>query len=160
MLTLEEIETQLNEGKQIEELLEQYNWENFENTIADVFEENGFNTKHNFRFKTKSRFEIDVIATRNKMVFCIDCKWWNKGRYKKSSLKTAIVKQERRLDEFQKFIKKNTIATQMLHISSDSKFYSLVVTLFDEDLIKESKTVVVPVWKLNAFLLEIDNYFI
>jgi hypothetical protein len=46
----------------------------------------------------------------------------------------------------------------MLKISLNQKFYPLVVTLFQEDVVKENETFVVPVWKLNSFLVELELY--
>ena len=158
MLELEEIKKQLMKGKTIESILGQSDWKNFEAIIAKVFEENNFHTILNFRFKTKNRFEIDIIAIKGNDVFCVDCKWWNTGRYKKTRLKNAITKQEKRLKEFRKFIKKNLIAKKTMKIDQDSNFYTLIVTLLEEDLLKENETIVVPAWKLNAFLMDIDSY--
>lgn len=158
MLNLEEVKKLLIKGKSMENLLEKSDWKNFETIIADIFKENGFSTKLNFRFKTKNRSEIDVIAARGGIVFCVDCKWWGRGRHKKSGLKYAVDKQEKRLEEFKKFIKANPLAMKMLKISPKSNFHPLVVTLFEEELLRENKTLVVPAWKLNHFLLEMENY--
>ena len=158
MLDLEGIKTQLMKGKTIEDILEKYDWKNFEKIIAEIFRENGFYTKQNFRFKTKRAYEIDIIAVRNNQVFCIDCKWWGRGRYKKTGLRHAITSQENRVRKFTKFLKKNPIAKGLLKLNSKYKVYPLLVTLHDEDLIKENDTFVVPAWKLNRFTTEIENY--
>ena len=75
-----------------------------------------------------------------------------RGRYKKSGLKKATIKQETRVKEFKKFLRKNQIAGLKL----DSKFemYPLLITLHDEDMIKFNKTLVVPVWKLNRTIVD------
>lgn len=80
---LDELEAQLQKGKDIEDILEKYDWRNFETIVAVIFKENGFNTNQNFRFKTRKRYEIDIVAVRDNRIFCIDCKWWGRGRYKK-----------------------------------------------------------------------------
>ena len=159
MIDLEEIKAAALEGKQLEEILQKFNWKEFEEFVAEIFRNNGFRVKQNFRFKTKNRYEIDLLAISNRHVLCIDCKEWGRGRYKKSGLKQAAGKQEKRLKEFRKFIKKNLIAKKMLKISQDSNFYTLIVTLFEEDLLKENETIVVPAWKLNAFLIDMNSYF-
>jgi len=156
-MKLEEIEKDLGK-KQIEDILEKFDWEIFEKIVAEIFERNDFKVKHNFRFKTKSRYQIDVIAVKQNKIFCVDCKQWGKGRYKKSGLKQAVKQQEKRVKELKKFLKKNMIAQKMLKVDSDSKFYSLIVTLLQEDMIKENETFIVPVWKLNHFLIELELF--
>ena len=158
MVDLKELAKQLQTGKNIEDILEKTDWKNFESIVSNIFKENDFSTKQNFRFKTKRRYEIDVIAVRNNSIFCIDCKWWNKGRYKKSGLMSAIVSQEKRTKEFGKFLKKNPIAKNLLHVKSGYTVYPLLVTLHDEDMIKENETFLIPVWKLNRFITERENY--
>lgn len=156
---IDEIEFQLQKGKVIEDILEKYDWKIFESIIGEIFQENGFNTKQNFRFKTRKRYEIDIVAVRNNRIFCVDCKWWGKGRYKKTGLKNAIASQEKRVKELQKFLKKNPIARDILKITRNYTINPLIVTLHEEDIIQENTTFVVPVWKLNRFVTEEENYF-
>lgn len=145
--------------KNLEEVVRSYDWKYFENVIANIFERNGFRIRKNFRFKTSHRFEIDVLAISDLYVFCVDCKDWGKGRYKKTGLKKAVKNQEERTKQLTKFLKKNIIAKQILKIEmKKQKFYSLIVTVFEEDLLKEGDTFVVPAWKLNSFLLNIEKF--
>ncbi|MEK6909599.1 MAG: restriction endonuclease, partial [Candidatus Aenigmatarchaeota archaeon] len=81
---LDKIESQIKQGKNIEDILEKYDWQKFEGIITEIFQENGFYTRQNFRFKTKKRHEIDVIAVKGNRMICVDCKWWSRGRYKKA----------------------------------------------------------------------------
>lgn len=158
-MPIDEIESQLKKGKSIEDILEKYDWKKFEAIISEIFQENGFTTKQNFRFKTRKRYEIDILAVKNKKIFCIDCKWWGRGRYKKYGLKHAVVSQENRVKELQKFLKRNPIAESLLKVTK-YKIYplSLLITLHEEDMVHENKTFVVPVWKLNKFITELENY--
>jgi len=158
MTELEEIKVQLMKGKTIEDILEKLDWKKFESIIAEIFQENRFYTKQNFRFKTKKRYEIDVLAVKSNRVFCIDCKWWGKGRYKKTGLKNAVISQEKRVKGLKKFLKKNPIAKSMLKLNLVYAAYPLIVTLHEEDMIKENDTFIVPVWKLNKFVTEIEHY--
>jgi Holliday junction resolvase len=158
-MELEKIRKHLLKGKTIEEILEKFDWREFEKTVAEIFERNGFEVKQNFVFKTKRRYQIDSLAKGKRIIFCIDCKEWRKGRYKKTGLKYATKDQKERVGELIKFLKKNLIARQMLKIDLEKqKFYPLVVTLLEEDLLKENETFVVPVWKLNSFLLDVERY--
>jgi Holliday junction resolvase-like predicted endonuclease len=157
-MDIEKIRKDILAGKEIEEVLKNLDWKDFEEFVVNVFSDNNFVVKRNFRFKTKRRYEIDIVASRGNSVVCVDCKEWSKGRYKKSGLKHAVKNQENRVKEFKKFLKKNLIAQNVLKIEPDSAFYPLIVTLFEEDLIIENNTFIVPVWKLNGFLLELEKY--
>jgi hypothetical protein len=148
---------ELKKEKIIEEKLKNFDWRDFEKVVQEIFEINKFKVKRNFRFKTKKRYEIDLIAVRDTFNFCVDCKRFGKGRYKKTQILEAIKKQEERTEELKKFLKANIIAKKSLEIKS-MKFYPLLVTLFEEEIIKESMTFVVPIWKLNSFLNEVENY--
>lgn len=153
MIDLEKIKKNLLLGKTIEEILKAYDWKDFEKIVAEIFERNNFETKTNFQFKTKRKYEIDIIAIKNNFIFCIDCKSWSSGRYKKSGLKKAVIKQEERTKEFKKFLKKDVIATDFLNVTPSCRIDSLLVTLLEEDFIIEKNTFVVPIWKLNSFLI-------
>ncbi|MEM5802091.1 MAG: restriction endonuclease [Candidatus Aenigmatarchaeota archaeon] len=156
MLDLEKIKQQL-EKESLEDALERYNWEDFEKFVAEIFRYNGFEVRENLRFKTKRRYEIDIFAKRFDLIFCIDCKRWKKGRYKKSGLKRAAKLQEERILQFKKFLTRNPIARNILKIKK-IKIIPLIITLFEEDLIKVNNTLFVPLWKLNSFLQEVELY--
>jgi Holliday junction resolvase-like predicted endonuclease len=142
----------------IENLTSQIKWNDFESFVSLILEQNNFKTKKNFRFKTKRKYEIDIVAIKNNLVLCIDCKQWKGGRYKKYSILKAINEHENRVFEFIKFLEDNEAAKSELKISNNSKFQPIIVTLLDEGLIKENNTFIIPMWKLNSFLLEIEKY--
>ena len=158
MIDLEEIKNQLLSGKVVEDIFKNFDWKNFEESVSNVFIENDFFVRKNFRFKTKRRYEIDIVAVKSPLVICVDCKGWASGRYKTSALRKATSKQEERVNEFRKFVKRNPIAKEILKIKNTFSFSSLLVTLVEESLITENKTHVVPFEKLNTFLLEIERY--
>jgi Holliday junction resolvase-like predicted endonuclease len=116
MISLDKIKQKFLEGKQIEEIVKDIDWRDFEELVSEILEKHGFKTWNNFRFKTKKRYEIDLIATKGSKTLLIDCKQWSTGRYKKSALKNAIDDQEERLGEFKKFIKNNPIAKNKLKL--------------------------------------------
>lgn len=134
-------------------------WKNFENFVVEIFRSNSFRVKHTMRFKTESRYEIDAVAVRGVNVFCVDCKDWSAGRYKKSALIKAADLQQKRMEEFKKFLWKNLVAKKVLDIRSDSIFRSLIVTLEEEDVVRVDDTFFVPVTKLNSFLNEPELYY-
>jgi len=136
----------------LEKTLSKLDWKQFEKAVAQIFEANGFTVRNNFRFKTKRRYEMDIIASRHKTVVCTDCKEWGRGRYKQTALRNAADMQKQRTKQFEKFVANNPIAKHKLKIGEHSRFYPAVVTLFEEELKYEDGVVVVPVWKLNSFL--------
>jgi Holliday junction resolvase-like predicted endonuclease len=157
MIDFEYLQQQL-EKKPLEEVLSKLDWKEFEKFVAEIFRENNFHVKTNFRFKTKRRYEIDLIATRGNFVICADCKDWSSGRHKKTALRYAAKEQEERIKEFKRFLKKNPIAKGLLKISQTPHFVPLIISLLQEDLLIEGKTIVSPVWKLNNFLVELESY--
>lgn len=157
MISLPEIKQRILEGERIEEIIEEIDWREFEELVSEIFQKHDFKTYHNFRFKTKRRYEIDIIAVRNDIILLIDCKQWSKGRYKKSALKQAVKTQVQRTREFEKFLKNNLIARKKLRIKSE-KFIPLIITWLEENLIEHKNTFIIPVWKLNLFLLNLSSY--
>ncbi|MBI2545097.1 MAG: NERD domain-containing protein [Candidatus Aenigmarchaeota archaeon] len=148
MVDISSVVKELESGKDLDDILQKYDWKSFEEFVSDVFKENEFSTKLNFRFKTTRRYEIDVVAINGNKIFCVDCKWWGSGRYKKSGLKKAVTMQENRIKEFRKFLRKNPIND----VKIKYEIYPLLVTLHDEDMIRFKNTFLVPVWKLNKAL--------
>jgi len=157
-MKIEEAEGFLKKGRTIEEFVGKIDWKDFEKFVKEIFSANGFGSTSNFRFKTKKRFEIDIIATRNNLVFLADCKEWDKGRYKNSGLRKAAEDQIQRSVEFEKFFRKNPIAKSKFKLKSNPKITPLIVTWHDEIITEHKNCFVVPVWKLNSFLLEYGSY--
>lgn len=152
MADLEKISRQVLRGKTIEETIEKFDWKDFEQTVSDIFRQNDFRITNNFRFKTRRRYENDLIAVRGDLVFCVDCKRWSSGREKRWGLAKAAKEQKERAAEFSKFVRSNPIARTMMKIPHEA-FVPMIVTLHQENVLKEGRTFVVPVKKLNAFLL-------
>ncbi len=157
MVDLEKIKIQILEGTSIEKILSRFDWSGFEKAVAEIFLTNGFTVERNFRFKTKQRYEIDIIASRAGKIICVDCKGWREGRNKKHAIVKAAEKQKERVKQLKNFVSKNPIAQSSLKILKISEaqqtYIPMIVTLLEEDLKKyDSNTFVVPVWKLNSFL--------
>ena len=156
MIDLEELKTCIrNDG--IEKVFRGLDWKEFEQAVSEIFAENSFKTFHSFRFKTKGRHEIDIVAVRNGLVVCVDCKKWERGRYKSSGLRQAADEQKERTNEFRLFLKGNIIAQSRMDIGKSQSIYPLVVTLFEEEIVQHDGCFVVPVWKLNSFLVDIEK---
>lgn len=155
MVDLLRLERQILRGKGIEDALEKFDWKDFEQTVGDIFRQNDFRVSSNFRFKTKRRYENDLIAARGSLVFCVDCKRWAGGREKRWGIAKAAKEQQKRTEELRKFMKPNLIAKSLMRIP-DGDFVPMIVTLHEESVLKEGETFVVPVKKLNTFILNSD----
>jgi Holliday junction resolvase-like predicted endonuclease len=142
-MKLEEIEKMIREGKTVEEILSSVDWREFEEKVEEIFKIHSFKTKRNFRFKTSKRFEIDIIAEKRDLVFIVDCKQWGKGRYKTSPLKKAAERQMERAE-----------AIKQTFIGHNKKIIPIIITLFDECIYEFNGVFIIPVFKLNNFLLE------
>lgn len=153
-IDLEKIKNQLltRRSRSIESILSKFNWQCFESAVAGIFSANSFFVSRNLRFKTKRRYEIDIVASRHGNTLSVDCKGWGNGRYKNSALIRAAEKQFMRTKELKKFVSKNPIAEHKLQITKNSKLYPMLVTLHDEAIEIEENILIIPVWKLNSFL--------
>jgi len=158
MIDIEKIKDKILRGEQIENVVEDIDWKQFEEFIMEILKKHDFIMFQNFRFKTDRKFEIDIISSNRNNILTIDCKHWNRGRYKKSGLKYAVEEQKHRLEEFKKFVNNNPIAKNKFQINEKTKFTPLIVTWFEEDLLKHENTFIVPVCKLNEFLLRLSEY--
>ena len=158
MIDLNDIKQKILEGKQIEDIIQEIDWKEFEELISNILKKHDFDVHNNFRFKTNRRFEIDILAVRNKISLLIDCKQWGRGRYKKTGLKYSVEEQKERAKQLKKFLKNNPIAQAELNIKKTTKFIPLLVTWFEEELLKHENIFIIPVWKFNEFLLNISEY--
>jgi len=158
MVDIEKIKQRIHQGEQIEDIVEEIDWKQFEEFIIEILKNHDFIAFQNFRFKTERRFEVDILASDGNNVFVVDCKHWDRGRYKKTGLKYAVEEQKYRLEELKKFIKNNFVAKNKFKITEKTRFTPLIITWFEEDLLKYEDTFVVPVWKLNQFLLSLSEY--
>jgi len=67
-------------GGDLERVSRALGWLEFEEIVARIFEENGYDVKRRFRFQADGRrWEIDILATRRPLIVCAECKHWMKG---------------------------------------------------------------------------------
>lgn len=147
-MNLQELENLLKTGKDIEEILKKQSWKEFEDIVAQILVEHGFEVERNFRFTlNKKRHEIDIIAKRFDEILCIDCKKWNIRPGKKTAIKAAAKKQVGRTKKYKKFAKLKS-----------KNICPMVITFLDEDIVLADKVPVIPVWKLNDFMNDFSEY--
>ena len=147
MVNLEKVKEEILIGKQLEDIVKYYQWQEFEKLVSKILQENNFDVHRSFRYKTNRRYEIDVLAVKSDIVLAVDCKQWGRGRYKKSALKNSVKKQVMRTKQLNKVL-----------VGENIKIMPLIVTWYEEDLIEHDNVWVVPIWKLNEFLLSLSDY--
>lgn len=157
MIDLDQIKQRIHQGESIEKIVEEIDWREFEELVMKILEKHDFQSYHNFRFKMDRLYEIDVLGVKENLVLGIDCKQWNKGRYKKSGLKKAGAIQKHRLKRFKELLSKDIITQDILNLPQKLKTIPLIVTWFEEDLIEHENAFIVPIWKFNQFLLNLSE---
>lgn len=121
-------------------------WQYFEKIVGFVFKENNFSVS----ISTVKSFngvkrQFDVIAESPRYVFTADCKRWTKRRYKSSMLKTAVEKQVERSCYYKG--------------ESEKTIIPLIVTLMHEDLVMHEGVFIIPIEKLNDFILNWEEKY-
>jgi len=119
-------------------------WQNFERLAAFIFEENNFEVQVNTvkTIKNKRR-QYDVIARNKDETFLIECKKWAGAHYRLSALKKAVKQHKERTEFFRSLTEENVIP--------------IIVTLIEEEIKFYEEIPIVPIFKLNSFINEIDR---
>ena len=151
-MELSEIQWKVLHGSEIEDILTGFDWKEFEDLCAQVLERNGWKIRRNYRFKTERRYEIDILATLGNKNLAIDCKHWGIRSGKASQLRIAAGNQMERVNQLKKI--------KFLYQFAQKEFetFPVIVTWHEEKLIKEGNVWIVPVSKLNSFILDLDSY--
>ncbi len=135
-MSLEGVLERLRKGEDLERVLKGEKWQTLEELVAFIFREHGFKTKIHYRFsKDGKRYEIDVVAEGYGKLFLVECKKVRKG-FSEGYLK-RIVKTHK--EKVEKFGRVDAIP--------------LVVTLLDIGISEMESVFVVPIYKLNSFIL-------
>nr|AIE96133.1 hypothetical protein [uncultured marine thaumarchaeote AD1000_72_F04] len=128
----------IRNGATIEDVSEFLSWQNFEELVSRVLDENGFIVQKNL-ILTKPRMEIDVVGVKLGISILIDCKHWK--RMTQSALNDIVNKQVERV---KRYVEK-TESTSAIPV---------IVTLHQEKVNFVNKVPVVPVMQLSSFLDE------
>ena len=128
----------IRNGATIEDVSEFLSWQNFEELVSRVLDENGFQVQKNLVL-TKPRMEIDVVGVKLGISILIDCKHWK--RMTQSALNDIVNKQVERV---KRYVEK-TESTSAIPV---------IVTLHQEKVNFVNKVPIVPVMQLSSFLDE------
>jgi hypothetical protein len=87
---------QLREGSDPENISVRLSWQDFEMLVEAALRSHDFRTRRHLVFKHKSRrHEIDLLAAREKIALCIDCKHWDHG-WSPARIRKAVLAQRER----------------------------------------------------------------
>ena len=147
-------------GAKPEVVVKEMNWKDFEGFVAEILSENNFRCVESFRRRGTSRIrgmEIDVVGVRGTTIVSVDAKMWGIRSGKVSALKTAAENQHVRTRRLGNHLEK--LSEKLGGIKPG--LYSLIpllVTWLVEDIEIHEGVPVIPVFKFNAFILNLNQY--
>ncbi|MHA2059802.1 MAG: NERD domain-containing protein [Candidatus Ranarchaeia archaeon] len=152
-------QTLLDQGLGLEVVSQLLNWQEFERFCRSIIEPHDFACYQNYRFTTKSkRHEIDIIAIRKPVILVVDAKRWASKITNTSALREASKAQQLRAKSYKESLKDNLVLTKFkLENWPRAEILPVVVSIYDQKIFIEKTGVVVPIFRLNDFLLNILN---
>ncbi|UCH05250.1 MAG: restriction endonuclease [Candidatus Thorarchaeota archaeon] len=147
-------------GAEPEIVVNLLSWKDFEGLVAGILEENDYRCVESFRRRGTSKMqgmEIDVIGVRGERIIAVDAKLWGVRTGKSSALRSAAERQRERTarlcGEMERLAEKIGSLPHGTYTLTP-----ILVTWLVEEVILNQGVPVVPVFKLNSFILEISNY--
>ncbi|MFW9966064.1 MAG: hypothetical protein ACFFEA_02845 [Candidatus Thorarchaeota archaeon] len=150
----------VSKGAEIEDVVILLTWKDFEGFVANIFKENDYRCVESFRKRGTPEakgLEIDVIGIKGNSIVAVDAKMWGVRTGKSSALKPVAEKQKERTKRL--CIIMARLSERMGTIPNGT--YSLkpiLVTWMVEEVVFHEGVPIVPVFKLNSFLQDIDIY--
>jgi hypothetical protein len=131
-------------------------WQEFEEFVAHLLTFHEFQIRHRFRFSRSRRYEIDIVASRQPVLLCIDCKQYGVRLGKTASLRTAADAQLHRTEALAKDFARFQADLGCLDWAQPL-LIPLLVTMMTEDIQFHEQIPIVPASLLNAFLLRFKD---
>ena len=128
----------IRNGATIEDVSEFLSWQNFEELVSRILDENGFHIQKNL-ILTKPRMEIDVVGIKLGISILIDCKHWK--RMTQSALNDIVEKQVERVKSY-------------VQKTESTSAIPVIVTLHQEKVDFVNQVPIVPIMELSSFLDE------
>ncbi|MFX1519994.1 MAG: NERD domain-containing protein [Promethearchaeota archaeon] len=144
-------------GVDIENVAKYLDWKEFEAFTKDILLFHEFQVHSRVRFKSskKKRYELDLLAIRNSIILCIDCKHWSSRAGKKYALKNAVEKQVERTIAFSKEMDFSKLEIEK---SDDLHLIPLLISWLVEDIKTYQNVPIIPIFQLSNFLNQIEVY--
>ena len=144
-------------GADFEKISNNLGWKEFEELVARVFRENGYNTRSRYRFQAEGRrWEIDVLATSYPYIVCAECKHYTTGMGNSTArniIETHIEKTEIMSKHIGELAKK--IGVQQW---KDAIMVPITLTLKPTKMSFYRRMPSVSVFMLPSFLAEFPGY--
>ncbi|MDF1538393.1 MAG: hypothetical protein P1Q69_05780 [Candidatus Thorarchaeota archaeon] len=150
----------ITHGAQPEVVVENMTWKDFEGLIAQILSENNYAYTESFRRRgtaTIQGMEIDVIGVKGNSIIVVDAKMWGIRSGKASALMGAVTKQITRTERLAQQLDRLSKKISGMKPGSYSLTPVMVTWLVEEVELYEGVPVV-PIFKLNSFLNEIDRF--
>jgi len=144
-------------GVDIERVCRSLTWLEFEDISILAFETNDFMTKKHFRFRwADRRWEIDILALKEPLIICADCKHWHHGWSGSGSRKAAELQTERTkvLAEASKTLNGKIGVSKW----ENAYFVPMILSLIPANQKFYKDVPIVPVLQLRDFLPQISAY--
>lgn len=150
----------VQQGANIAEIVELLTWKDFEGFVASILTANSYQCVESFRRRGNSLMhgmEIDVIGVRGNTIIAIDAKMWAIRSGKASDLKKAAEKQKKRTQELSEEL--DRLSKKMSKLAKrEYRLFPVLVTWLVEEVELHEGVPVVPIFKLNSFVLDLDQY--
>ncbi|MHA2380037.1 MAG: hypothetical protein ACXADS_12255 [Candidatus Thorarchaeota archaeon] len=147
-------------GAEPESIVNLLTWKDFEGLVAGILDANDYRCVESFRRRGTSEvsgMEIDVIGARGKRIVAVDAKMWGVRAGKSSALRNAAEEQRERTARLCGDIER--LAEKMGGFSHGTyTLMPILVTWLVEEIILNEGVPIVPVFKLNSFILELPSY--
>lgn len=147
-------------GVQFAKVIEHLNWKDFEVFVAEVLTQNEYRCIESYRKRGNSEsqgMEIDVVGVRGRQILSIDAKMWGIRGGKTSALKTAAQKQKERCAHLAEEL--NLLLKKLPRLNAGVyTIFPAVVTWLVEEVELHEGVPVVPVFKLNSFVVDMFRY--
>jgi hypothetical protein len=147
-------------GAPLGSIVEYMTWKDFEGFVASILSAHQYQCVESFRRRGTSAMhgmEIDVIGVKGNTLVAIDAKLWGIRRSKASALKLAAEKQKIRTNELSNELHK--LARKMGGLQKkEYQLFPVIVTWLVEDVELHEGVPVVPIFKLNSFILDLYKY--
>ncbi|MEM2142249.1 MAG: restriction endonuclease [Candidatus Thorarchaeota archaeon] len=148
----------IQEGVEPEEVLKYLTWKDFEHFVSGVLDENRYRCVERLRLKgtgSTRGVEIDITGVRENRILAIDAKKWRARRGRSSVIAAVALRQEYRARYLSQSIDK--VSGRLALRPGRYLIYPVVVTWYSEDIQVYEGVPIVPAFKLNSFLLELDE---
>lgn len=147
-------------GIDLEDVIDLLTWKDFEGFVAHILSEHGFRCIESFRRRgteLSRGMEIDVIGIRGNAIVSADAKMWGIRKSKSSALRAAAENQKERSMKLVSIMSK--VAERLGPLSLKRyEVYPMLVTWFVEEVQFHEGVPIVPVFKLNSFILGFDSF--